>query len=149
MEGIINLFPQCIYGLRHVSLGQRSENRLPHRAVGVLKSRGRIGFDGGHKVLGETLGLRMNQSTHVLKFLGSGVADKGDVIGVVYVCAGGRDVRKIIRKRYLTVVAGHLDLGFSLFQGLVVLDRHFAALFQRQSLLGIHRHGHQSHSDQC
>ena len=40
-------------------------------------------------------------------------------------------------------------MGLGLFQGLVVPDCHFAALLQRQRLLGIHRNWHKSHSDQC
>ena len=91
----------------------------------------------------------MDQCSHILKFLGRGVADKGDVIGVIDIRAGSGDVRKIVGERDLTVVTGHLDLCLSLFQGLVVLDRHFAAPLQRQRLLGIHRHRRKSHSDQC
>lgn len=91
----------------------------------------------------------MDKGSHILQLLGSHVADKGDVIGVIDVRACRRDIRKIIRERYLTVIACHFNLGLGLFQGLVVLDCHFAALLQRQRLLGIHRNWHKSHSDQC
>ena len=91
----------------------------------------------------------MYERSHILELLRGGVADKGDVIGVIDVRACRRDIREIIRERYLTVIACHFNLGLGLFQGLVVLDCHFAALLQRQRLLGIHRNWHKCHSDQC
>ena len=149
MESIVNLLSQHIDCLRHVRLRQRTEDCLPHRAFHVLHRSRRVGLDGSHQILAESLGLRMDQGSHVLKFLGSGIADKGDVIGVVDVGASGGNVRQIVGERYLAVVAGHLDLGLGLPQGLVVFDRHFTALLQRQRLLGIRRQRHHGHRDQC
>lgn len=66
----------------------------------------------------------MDKGSHILELLRGGVADKGDVIGVIDVRPCRRDIRKIIRERYLTVIACHFNLGLGLFQGLVVLDCH-------------------------
>ena len=132
-----------------IHLLEHSEDRLPHRAGHVFLRKGGVGLDGGHE-LGHSLvhraGELLSGSTHgpfelgLHKGAGAGqkrrllLADEGDVPVIIHIRARCADVREIVRKRDLPVIAGHFDPGPGLVEVLVRTDGHLAAVVQGQAL---------------
>ena len=77
----------------------------------------------------------LGEGSGICQVAGHLLADEGDVLLVVHVCAGGADVRIIICPGDFPVITCHFDLCPGLFQGLVVADGHFPALFKSEDLL--------------
>ena len=134
-EGVVDLCTDGIDSGGDIGGGSGFKDRLPKRTVCQFLGQDRVGHDDLLKALHTHVQSILEQGTGIEQGLGHVLAQQRDILVDILVRADGGDLWQVVGEGNFPIIAGHFNLGTSLFQVFVPFNSHPSAVLQREDLL--------------